>query len=95
MKLVSLMRNFRFLMKLNNETVSIELKNGTVVHGTITGLSLPFNFQHFLCLSLGFCSNPLVSQFRLSSVIMRNPELMLLKFYSFKCDELLLLGCGF
>jgi len=31
---------FRFLMRLNNETVTVELKNGTVVQGTISGITI-------------------------------------------------------
>lgn len=34
------MKLVRFLMKLNNETVTIELKNGTIVVGTVTGIHL-------------------------------------------------------
>lgn len=38
------MKLVRFLMKLNNETVTIELKNGTIVVGTVTGTIILLKF---------------------------------------------------
>eukprot|EP00924_Labyrinthula_sp_SR-Ha-C_P003176 snap_masked-scaffold_15-processed-gene-1.19-mRNA-1 protein AED:0.06 eAED:0.06 QI:0/-1/0/1/-1/1/1/0/112 len=34
-----------FLMKMRNETVTVELKNGSVIHGTIEGVDINMNMH--------------------------------------------------
>ncbi|KAH7827879.1 putative small nuclear ribonucleoprotein [Monocercomonoides exilis] len=39
------MKLVRFLQKLNNESVTVELKNGAVIQGTITGVDQSMNMH--------------------------------------------------
>ncbi|KAL4304276.1 hypothetical protein GQ457_10G008900 [Hibiscus cannabinus] len=59
------MKLVRFLMKLNNEIVSIELKNGTMVHGSITCVDVNMN-THLKTMKLTMKGNNPVSLDHLS-----------------------------
>ncbi|KAK0583197.1 hypothetical protein LWI29_034477 [Acer saccharum] len=70
------MKLVRFLMKLNNETVSIELKNGTIVHGTITGVDISMN-THLKAVKLTLKGKNPVTLDHLSLVFMNTKDVKL------------------
>lgn len=47
------MKLVRFLMKMNNETVTVELKNGTTVHGTVASVDVSMN-THLKNVKVGY-----------------------------------------
>ncbi|KAK6902574.1 hypothetical protein V866_008725 [Kwoniella sp. B9012] len=57
-------------MKLNNETVTIELKNGTIVHGTITSVDPQMN-THLKSVKLTLRSQTTQQPLSLDSIAIR------------------------